>query len=304
MRELRITKAVIPAAGLGTRFLPATKAQPKEMLPVLDKPVIQLVVEEAAASGIRELLIVTGRGKRAIEDHFDYVPELEEVLARRGRLDLVDQMRQIGSLCRIFYVRQKEPLGLGDAVRHARGFVGEEPFALLLGDEFYTGPVPCLRQLLDAAAGWSGCVVAVAPVAEEEVERYGIVQPAGPPGGPGSVWPLADLVEKPERHRAPSRLAVIGRYVLTPEVFSALEDVGPGAGGEIQLTDALRLLAARGLVAAFRPEAARHDVGDRLGYLKAVVEEGLARPDLAGEFARFLAERLASLTPATPAAGG
>lgn len=297
MRQGRITKAVIPAAGLGTRFLPATKAQPKEMLPVLDKPVIQFVVEEAAASGIQELLIVTGRGKRAIEDHFDFILELEEILARRGRLDLVDELRQIGTLCRIYYVRQKEPLGLGDAVRHARGFVGEEPFALLLGDEFYTGPVPCLRQLIEAAGDWRGCVVAVAPVAEDEVERYGVVRPAGEPGGPGTIWPVADLVEKPRRADAPSCLAVIGRYVLTPEVFAALEDVGPGAGGEVQLTDALRILAARGLVVAFQPEATRHDVGDRLGYLKAVVEEGLARPELSDDFARFLAKRLASLHP-------
>lgn len=290
---LKVRKAVIPAAGLGTRFLPATKAQPKEMLPLVDKPIIQYVVEEAVASGIEDILIITGRGKRAIEDHFDRSIELEHALERGNRDELLASLRDIAHLAQIHFIRQKEPRGLGHAVYQARWHVGDEPFAVLLGDEVFDGAETCLAQLLREHARVGGTVVAVREVPAEEVHRYGIVRLRHPAGvAAGAAFPVADLVEKPARRDAPSRLAVVGRYVIDPEVFEILEHLPPGVNGEIQLTDALRLLAARGGVHAMTVAGRRYDVGDKLGFLQATVEMALARPDLSPAFSAYLAGRV------------
>lgn len=286
----RVKKAVIPAAGLGTRFLPATKAQPKEMLPIVDKPAIQYIVEEAVASGIEDILIITGRGKRAIEDHFDRSLELEEALAQKGESDLLHLVREIASV-EIHYLRQKEPLGLGHAVYCARKFVGDEPFAVLLGDDIMVGDPPCLKEMLDLYAELGGSIVAVKEVPPSEVSRYGIVHPE--PVRPG-LFRALDLIEKPRPEEAPSRLAIIGRYVLSPSIFPLLETAAPGAGGEIQLTDALRRLAAREPIYAYAFPGRRYDVGDKLGYLKATVEFALARPDLGPPFHAYLKELLSA----------
>lgn len=329
----RVRKAVIPAAGLGTRFLPATKAQPKEMLPLVDKPIIQYVVEEAVASGIEDILIITGRGKRAIEDHFDRSVELERALEQGNKSELLEELRDIARLAQIHFVRQKEPRGLGHAIYQARCHVGGEPFAVLLGDEVFVGEEPCLARLLRAHERLGGTVVAVCPVPESEVHRYGIVEPAAPDGGaqgggvqggagsagcgrageaggsgswdageagPFGAFPVRDLVEKPAAAVAPSRLAVVGRYVIDPAVFEILADLPPGVNGEIQLTDALRVLAARGGVHAMAVAGRRFDVGDKLGFLMATVELALERPELREDFGRFIiaqAERLAGEDP-------
>lgn len=283
----RVRKGVIPAAGLGTRFLPATKAQPKEMLPIVDRPIIQYIVEEAVAAGLETLLIITGRGKRAIEDHFDVSVELEEHLSRRGDRELAASIREISDAIDIYFVRQKRPLGLGDAIRTARRFVGDEPFAVLLGDELFHGDRPCLSYLLDAYAETGETVVAVQEVEQAEVRRYGIVEPEA--AGPGAVLVRArDLVEKPTPEQAPSRLAVVGRYVIRPEVFEILADLPPGVGGEIQLTDALRRLARERAVYACRVPARRYDVGSRLGFLQATVEYALRNPEVGAAFAAYL----------------
>ncbi len=306
----RVRKAVIPAAGLGTRFLPATKAQPKEMLPLVDKPIIQYVVEEAVASGIEDILIITGRGKRAIEDHFDRSVELERALEQGKKSELLEVLRDIAHLAQIHFVRQKEPRGLGHAIYQARCHVGAEPFAVLLGDEVFVGEEPCLAQLLREHERLGGTVVAVCEVPEEEVHRYGIVRPAAPEGGAaggralsdpaggrgaGGAFPVSDLVEKPAAVEAPSRLAVVGRYVIDPAVFDILADLPPGVNGEIQLTDALRVLAGRGGVHAMAVAGRRFDVGDKLGFLKATVELALERPDLRAEFGRFIAAQAARM---------
>lgn len=293
----KVRKAVIPAAGLGTRFLPATKAQPKEMLPLVDKPIIQYVVEEAVASGIEDILIITGRGKRAIEDHFDRSIELEHALERGNKDELLASLRDIAHLAQIHFIRQKEPRGLGHAVYQARCHVGGEPFAVLLGDEVFDGAETCLAQLLREHARVGGTVVAVREVPAEEVHRYGIVRPRHPEGvaaavASGAAFPVADLVEKPARRDAPSRLAVVGRYVIDPAVFEILEHLPPGVNGEIQLTDALRLLAARDGVHAMTVAGRRYDVGDKLGFLQATVEMALARPDLSPAFSAYLAGRV------------
>jgi UTP--glucose-1-phosphate uridylyltransferase len=284
----RVRKAIIPAAGLGTRFLPATKAQPKEMLPLVDKPAIQYIVEEAVASGIEDILIITGRNKRAIEDHFDRSLELEEVLAQKGDHDLLALVREIASVD-IHYIRQKEPRGLGHAIYCARKFIGDEPFAVLLGDDLVVHETPCLRQMLDLHAELGGSLVAVQEVPLGEVSRYGIVQPE-----PlcSRLYRAQDLVEKPRPEEAPSRLAIIGRYILSPTVFSLLQDAAPGAGGEIQLTDALRRLTATEPIYAYAFQGRRYDVGDKLGFLQATVEFALARPDLGPAFRKYLAELL------------
>jgi len=284
----RVRKAVIPAAGLGTRFLPATKAQPKEMLPIVDKPAIQYIVEEAVASGIEDILIITGRGKRAIEDHFDRSLELEEALAQKGESDLLHLVREIASV-EIHYLRQKEPRGLGHAVYCARKFVGDEPFAVLLGDDIMVGDPPCLKKMLDLHAELGGSIVAVKEVPPSEVSRYGIVRPE--PVRPG-LFRALDLIEKPRPEEAPSSLAIIGRYILSPGIFPLLEMATPGAGGEIQLTDALRRLGALESVYAYAFPGRRYDVGDKLGYLKATVEFALARPDLGPAFRAYLEELL------------
>lgn len=284
----RVRKAIIPAAGLGTRFLPATKAQPKEMLPIVDKPAIQYIVEEAVASGIEDILIITGRGKRAIEDHFDRSLELEDALIRKGESDLLDLVREIAAVD-IHYIRQKEPRGLGHAVYCARKFIGDEPFAVLLGDDIVVSSTPCLKQMLDLYVQRGGSFVAVQEVPPAEASRYGIVRPQ--PLGPG-LFRALDLIEKPRPAEAPSRLAIIGRYILGPAIFPLLETTTPGAGGEIQLTDALRRLAATEPIYAYAFQGRRYDVGDKLGFLEATVEFALARPDLGPAFREYLGESL------------
>ncbi|MBC9784505.1 UTP--glucose-1-phosphate uridylyltransferase GalU [Heliobacterium chlorum] len=288
----KVRKAIIPAAGLGTRFLPATKAQPKEMLPIIDKPTIQFIIEEAISAGIEDILIVTGRNKRAIEDHFDRSVELEVFLEDRQKWELLDTVRQIGSLADIHYVRQKEPLGLGHAINCARSFIGDEPFAVLLGDDVIHANKPCIGQLIDAYHQVKGTVVGVQPVPREQSRRYGIVSLEAEIAP--NTWKLNSIVEKPDPERAPSDLAVMGRYVIEPDVFDILENQAPGKGGEIQLTDALYGLHSqlkRGLY-AYIFEGTRYDVGDRLGYLKATVDFALRRDDLAEEFLTYLKEVL------------
>jgi UTP--glucose-1-phosphate uridylyltransferase len=282
----KVRKAVIPAAGLGTRFLPATKSQPKEMLPVIDKPTIQYVVEEAVASGLAEIIIVTGRGKRAIEDHFDASFELEYFLNDRGKVEELAQIKTISELAAVSYVRQKEPLGLGHAILCARALVGDEPFGVFLGDDIIGGAeTPCMKQLLDVFERYGGPVVAVERVPRERIHQYGVI--AGRNIG-GNVWEIDDLVEKPRAEDAPSDLAIIGRYVLTPEVFAILAETRPDKRGEIQLTDGLRTLRKRRTMYAVEFQGKRYDTGDKLGFLKATVEFALARPDLADAFRAYL----------------
>jgi UTP--glucose-1-phosphate uridylyltransferase len=277
---------VFPAAGLGTRFLPATKAQPKEMLPLVDKPMIQYVVEEAVASGLSEIIVVTGRGKRAIEDHFDAAFELEYYLNDRGKVEELAQIKTISELASVSYVRQKEPLGLGHAILCARSLVGDEPFAVFLGDDIIgAAPSPCMRQLLDVCERHQGLAIAVQRVPREHIHQYGVVsaRPLEP-----RVHEVLDLVEKPKAQDAPSDLAIIGRYVLPPEIFAILSETRADARGEIQLTDALRELRRRRPMYAVEFEGRRYDTGDKLGFLKATVEFALARPDLAGDFRAYL----------------
>jgi UTP--glucose-1-phosphate uridylyltransferase len=283
---MRVRKGVFPAAGLGTRFLPATKAQPKEMLPLVDKPTIQYVVEEAVASGLKEIIIVTGRGKRAIEDHFDAAFELEYFLNDRGKLEELAQIKTISELASVSYVRQKEPLGLGHAILCARSLVGDEPFGVFLGDDIIgNAPTPCMRQLLDVFERHGGPVIAVERVPRDRIHQYGVI--AGTNIG-GNVWEISDLVEKPRAEDAPSDLAIIGRYVLTPELFGILAETKADRRGEIQLTDGLRTLRTRRPMYAVEFVGKRYDTGDKLGFLKATVEFALARPDLAGAFREYL----------------
>jgi len=283
---MKVRKGVFPAAGLGTRFLPVTKAQPKEMLPLVDKPTIQYVVEEAVASGLNELVIVTGRGKRAIEDHFDAAFELEYYLNDRGKVEELAQIKTISELASVCYVRQKEPLGLGHAILCARSLVGEEPFGVFLGDDIIgSAPVPCMRQLLDVFERYGGPVIAVEHVPPERIHQYGVI--AGRPIGE-RIYEITDLVEKPRAEDAPSDLAVIGRYVLTPDLFEILAQTAPDRRGEIQLTDGLRRLRERRPMYALEFEGKRYDTGEKLGFLKATVEFALARPDLADEFRAYL----------------
>jgi UTP--glucose-1-phosphate uridylyltransferase len=283
---MNVRKAVFPAAGLGTRFLPATKAQPKEMLPLVDKPTIQYVVEEAVASGLGEIIIVTGRNKRAIEDHFDAAFELEYYLNDRGKVDELAQIKTISELASVCYVRQKEPLGLGHAILCARSLVGDEPFGVFLGDDIIGGAAtPCMRQLLDVFEKYGGPVIAVERVPPERIHQYGVI--AGRPVG-DNVWEITDLVEKPKAQEAPSDLAIIGRYVLTPDLFAILGKTAADRRGEIQLTDGLRTLRGMRPMYAVEFEGKRYDTGDKLGFLKATVEFALARPDLADDFRAYL----------------
>jgi UTP--glucose-1-phosphate uridylyltransferase len=283
---VKVRKGVFPAAGLGTRFLPATKAQPKEMLPLVDKPMIQYVVEEAVASGLSEIIIVTGRGKRAIEDHFDASFELEYYLSDRGKTEELAQIKTISEMASVSYVRQKEPLGLGHAVLCARALVGDEPFGVFLGDDIIgNATVPCMRQLLDVFERYDGPVIAVERVPRERIHQYGVI--AGKNIG-GNVWEISDLVEKPQAKDAPSDLAIIGRYVLTPDIFGILAETAADKRGEIQLTDGLRTLRARRPMYAVEFQGKRYDTGDKLGFLKATVEFALARPDLADAFRNYL----------------
>ena len=286
----KVRKAVFPAAGLGTRFLPATKAQPKEMLPIVDKPIIQYGVEEALHSGIQNIIIVTGRGKTAIEDHFDVSFELENLLETRHQTDLLAIVRGITDLINVSYVRQKEALGLGHAVLRAMELVDEEPFAVVLADDVIEAETPCLRQLLDVHEFFGAPVLAVMEVPPEMVSSYGIIEAEAVHhnGCNNRVYRIRDLVEKPEPSRARSNLAIIGRYVLTPEIFPSLQSIEPGSGGELQLTDALKHLLRIRPIYAYRFEGKRYDAGDKLGFLQATVEFALRRPDLGPLFRDYL----------------
>jgi UTP--glucose-1-phosphate uridylyltransferase len=287
MTARKVRKAVFPAAGLGTRFLPATKAQPKEMLCLVDKPLIQYVVEEAVASGITHIIIVTGRGKNAIEDHFDVSYELERLLESRGKNDLLEQVRAVSNLVTVSYVRQGEALGLGHAVLTARELVGDEPFAVMLGDDIIDNPVPCMKQMLDVFEQHGSPVVALQRVPRAEISAYGVIAGEAEPGS-DRVFRIRDLVEKPKAEDAPSDLAIIGRYILTPDVFDALEKTPRDKGGEIQLTNGLRDLRQRRDLYGYRFEGVRHDAGNKLGFLKATVEFALKREDLGAPFREYL----------------
>jgi UTP--glucose-1-phosphate uridylyltransferase len=284
----KVRKAVFPAAGLGTRFLPATKAQPKEMLPLVDKPIIQYGVEEAVAAGCDQIIIVTGRGKSAIEDHFDVSYELEKMLEERGKTDLLKIVRQISDLIHIAYVRQKEALGLGHAVLTARELVGDEPFAVLLADDVIDAEVPCLKQLMDVFDKTQCSVLATQVVEGPGISAYGVLEGKPVPGSNGKLYEVQSLVEKPRPEEAPSNLAVIGRYILTPTVFETLSDIKAGAGGELQLTDGLKQLLKKEKIYGYVFDGKRHDTGDKLGFLKATVEFALKRPDLGGPLRQYL----------------
>jgi len=287
---MSIRKAVLPVAGLGTRFLPATKAQPKEMLPIVDKPLVQYAVEEVAASGIPMVIFVTGRGKDAIEDHFDVSFELEHQLAGRGKVELRKQMRSIAGLLDITYIRQKEPLGLGHAILIARDLVGDEPFAVLLSDDVVDSRMPCLKQMMDVFERYGRSVLAIERVEPKAVSAYGIIHglPVPDRHWDGRLFRIDDMVEKPAPRQAPSNLAIIGRYILTPAIFKELAATRRGAGGEIQLTDGLRGLLAKEPIYGYLFEGKRYDAGDKLGFLQATVELALKRPDLGKPFRDYL----------------
>lgn len=282
---MRVRKAVLPAAGLGTRFLPATKASPKEMLPVVDKPMIQYVVEEAKQAGMEQIIIVTGRGKRAIEDHFDTSYELEDILEKKGDEELLQEIKRISNLVTFCYVRQKEALGLGHAILCARDMIGDEPFAVLLGDMIIDSHKPALSQILETYYRYKGPVIAVEEVEASEVTHYGVIRPEGLGNG---VYKVLDLVEKPSPENAPSNLAIMGRYILTPDIFDTLEDTEPGRSGEIQLTDALKNLLAHRPLYAYLIEGKLYDAGSKLGFLKATVELALKNRELGGDFRDYL----------------
>lgn len=284
----KVRKAVFPAAGLGTRFLPATKAMPKEMLPLVDKPIIQYGVEEAVASGCDQIIIITGRGKQAIEDHFDVSYELEKMLEERGKTDLLQIVRQISDLIHIAYVRQKEALGLGHAVLTARELVGDEPFAVLLADDVIDAEVPCLKQMMEVFNRMQCSVLATQVVEGPGISAYGVLDAKPVPGSNGKLYEVMNLVEKPRPEEAPSNLAVIGRYILTPTVFETLSDIKAGAGGELQLTDGLKQLLKKEKIYGYVFEGKRHDTGDKLGFLKATVEFALKRADLGGPLRQYL----------------
>jgi UTP--glucose-1-phosphate uridylyltransferase len=288
---LRVRKAVFPAAGLGTRFLPATKAMPKEMLPLVDKPIIQYGVEEALAAGCDQIIIITGRGKTAIEDHFDVSYELEKMLEEKGKRELLTIVRQISDMIHVAYVRQKEALGLGHAVLMSRELVGKEPFAVLLADDVIDAHVPCLKQMIEVFEETQSSVIAVQVIEGPAISSYGVVN-AKPVSGKfnGRLFEVKNLVEKPKLQDAPSNLAVIGRYILTPRIFEALERAPLGTGGELQLTDGLRLLLQNEKLYGYCFEGTRHDTGDKLGFLKATVDFALKRPDLGGDLKKWLKE--------------
>ena len=289
----KVRKAIIPAAGLGTRFLPVTKAMPKEMLPIVDKPTIQYIVEEAVASGIEDIIIVTGKGKRAIEDHFDIAPELERNLLEKGKLDLLDKVQYSSNLADIHYIRQKEPKGLGHAVWCARNFIGDEPFAVLLGDDIVQSETPCLKQLMNQYEETHSSVIGVQTVPEEETHRYGIIDPAIQEG---RRYQVENFVEKPKQGTAPSNLAIMGRYILTPEIFRFLDQQETGAGGEIQLTDAIQKLNQIQRVFAYDFEGKRYDVGEKLGFVKTTIEFALQNEEIRDELLEFLEETVKSIS--------
>ena len=296
-----IRKAVIPAAGLGTRFLPVTKSMPKEMLPIIDKPIIQFVIEEAIASGIEDIIIITGRGKRAIEDFFDTSPELESHLVQNKKYELLREVKDISSLVDIHYIRQKEPRGLGDAVLKAEKHVGDEPFAVLLGDDIIKGDVPCIKQLMDVYQKYESCSAVIAVEEVKDVSKYGIIKIKGKEIDlDKSVYRIEDIIEKPSLEEAPSNIGTVGRYILTPEIFPCIKETLPGRGNEIQLTDAIRNLSfekkalpkknynEKKDVYSYKFKGKRYDAGDKLGYIKAIVDFALEREDLKEEIERYL----------------
>ncbi|PAW30073.1 UTP--glucose-1-phosphate uridylyltransferase [Peribacillus simplex] len=281
----KVRKAIIPAAGLGTRFLPATKAMPKEMLPIVDKPTIQYIVEEAVASGIEDIIIVTGKGKRAIEDHFDYAPELEQNLMEKGKVDLLNKVKYSTNLANIHYIRQKEPKGLGHAIWCARKFIGDEPFAVLLGDDIVQSETPCLKQLINEYEETNHSIIGVQTVPNEETNRYGIIDPAFQNG---RLYQVENFVEKPTLGTAPSNLAIMGRYILTPEIFDFLDKQEAGAGGEIQLTDGIQKLNQIQQVFAYDFEGKRYDVGEKIGFIKTTIEFALQDSSLRKDTLSFI----------------
>ncbi|MFD1780008.1 UTP--glucose-1-phosphate uridylyltransferase GalU [Fredinandcohnia salidurans] len=285
---MKVRKAIIPAAGLGTRFLPATKAQPKEMLPIVDKPTIQYIVEEAIESGIEDIIIVTGRGKRSIEDHFDKAYELEDTLAKKEKYDLLQQVQAVANFANIHYIRQKEPKGLGHAIFCASRFIGNEPFAVLLGDDIVQSETPTLKQLIDIYDAYQTPVIGVQPVEESDVSKYGIIQIKHQLSD--KLFELSSLVEKPSVKEAPSNYAIMGRYVLTPEIFSILENQKPGKGEEIQLTDAINRLNDLEKVLALHFEGKRYDIGDKLSFIQATIEIALSRKEFSEELKDYLIE--------------
>ena len=282
---MKVRKAIIPAAGLGTRFLPATKAQPKEMLPIVDKPTIQYIIEEAVASGIEEILIITGRNKKSIEDHFDKSVELEMELEKAGKQEMLDMVRRISDMVDIHYIRQKEPRGLGHAIHCAKSFVGNEPFAEMLGDDVVDSEVPCLKQLIDCFNEYKTTILGVQTVDPKNVDKYGIVDGLHIED---RVYKVKRLVEKPSVDEAPSNVAILGRYIITPQIFEILENTAPGKGNEIQLTDALETLIKNEAMYAYDFEGRRYDVGDKLGFLQATVEYALRKEELRDGFIEYL----------------
>ncbi|MDQ0883008.1 UTP--glucose-1-phosphate uridylyltransferase GalU [Peribacillus sp. V2I11] len=289
----KITKAIIPAAGLGTRFLPATKAMPKEMLPIVDKPTIQYIVEEAVASGIEDIIIVTGKGKRAIEDHFDYAPELEQNLFEKGKVELLNKVQYSTNLANIHYIRQKEPKGLGHAVWCARKFIGDEPFAVLLGDDIVQSETPCLKQLINQFEETNNSIIGVQTVPKEETNRYGIIDPAFQDG---RLYQVENFVEKPALGTAPSNLAIMGRYILTPEIFRFLDKQEAGAGGEIQLTDAIQQLNQIQQVFAYDFKGKRYDVGEKLGFVKTTLEFALQNEEIKDDLVEYLIQTVKDIS--------
>lgn len=282
---MRVKKAIIPAAGLGTRFLPATKAQPKEMLPIVDKPTIQYIIEEAVKSGIEQILIITGKNKRAIEDHFDKSVELETDLEKKGKEKMLKMVKDISNMVEIYYIRQKEPKGLGHAISCARTFVGNEPFAVMLGDDVVDSKKPCLKQLIDCYNEYQTTIVGVQQVPKEDVYKYGIVKGKFIEDG---VYKIKDLIEKPKIEEAPSNIAILGRYIISPTIFDILSNTKPGKGGEVQLTDALKTLISKEAMYAYEFEGRRYDVGDKLGFLQATMEYALKRDALKKDFVKYI----------------
>lgn len=284
---MKVRKAVIPAAGFGTRFLPYTKVQPKEMLPIVDKPTLQFIIEEAIESGIEEILIITGRNKTSIENHFDRSIELELELERKGKIALLEEVKKISNMANIYYIRQKEPLGLGHAIYCAKTFIGDEPFAVLLGDDIVYSEKPCLKQLIQVYDIYNTTILGVQEVPKEEVYKYGIVDGKYVNKG---IYKVKDLVEKPAVDKAPSNIAILGRYIITPAIFEILERTKPGKNGEIQLTDALRELVKQEDMYAYIFQGRRYDLGDKQGFLQATVEFALRREDLRDQFLKYLTE--------------
>ncbi len=280
-----ITKAIIPVAGLGTRFLPATKAQPKEMLPIIDKPVIQYLVEEAVASGITDIIFITGRGKRAIEDHFDYSPELESSLFKKNKKDTLKKIREISEMANFVYVRQKLPRGNGDALLHASHLVGDEPFAVLFGDDLVFGKIPCLRQMMDVFEKYQDTVIAIEEVDKKEVKNYGVVKATKISD---KIFEIKDIVEKPDPSKAPSNLIIVGKYIFTPEIFKEIRKTKLSKRGEIELTDALKSLIKKRPVYGLKFDGKRYDCGSKMGFLKATVDSALGHPEVKKEFRKYI----------------